>query len=281
MRPPLGQHFLRDPRVLQTIVAAAELNPDATVLEIGPGRGALTERLVPRVRRLIAVELDATLAEHLGERWGSHAGVTIVRGDFLKQDLDLLLPAPGRILVLGNLPYAITSPIFAKLLQWPRWDTGVFLIQREVAERIASGPGSKAYGILSLAVQAYADTEIVMKVKPGAFQPPPRVTSAVLRLRRKPVPDVAETAAPAFFDLIHGAFAHRRKTLANSLALFVRAERPALERWLQNQGVDPASRAETVRLADYARIADAWAIFRREINLTTPAATSTIPEQQN
>jgi len=264
VRQPLGQHFLRDPHVVQTILAAAELKPDDTVLEIGPGQGVMTRELVRRVKDVVAVELDARLAQSLQ----SLPHCRIIQGDILKTDLDSLFRGVP-IKILGNLPYAITSPIFEKLLAWPHWTTGVFLIQREVADRMRSGPGSRTFGILSLAVQVFAQAEIILRVKPGAFSPPPRVTSAVIRLRRKEAPDVPEPDLPFFFDLAHGAFAHRRKTLANSLAFHVSAPKEKIESWLRTQRIDPAARAESLGLADYARMAGPWAIFRRETNLTS------------
>jgi 16S rRNA (adenine1518-N6/adenine1519-N6)-dimethyltransferase len=288
MRQRLGQHFLRDPNVVQTIVAAAELEPSDTALEIGPGKGILTEPLAARVAHLVAVELDDALAHRLQQRFQSQASVQIIHGDFLKMDLTTLTSSPaasGRgsidsppatagndknfhIKVLGNLPYSITSPIFEKLMPWEAWDTGIFLIQREVAARITARPGSRDYGILSLAVQLFADAETVLQVKPGAFLPPPQVSSSVIRLRRKARALLPSEAIPDFFDLVHGAFAHRRKTIANSLAFHSQISRAEVEKWLGAHGISPACRAETVALADYAKLAGAWSIFRRERNLT-------------
>ena len=186
MRQPLGQHFLRDLKVVKTIVAAAELKPTDTTLEIGPGRGVLTGELLGRGGRLTAIELDHAMARELEQRFKGCERFRVIQGDFLKTDLNALFdPKQYPVKVLGNLPYSITSPIFEKLMTWTAWDIGVFLIQREVAERIASQPGSRVYGILSLAVQIFADVEILLQVKPGAFNPPPKVTSSVIRLRRK------------------------------------------------------------------------------------------------
>lgn len=268
MRQRLGQHFLRDPKVVQTILAAAELKSSDSALEIGPGKGVLTFELARRVKHLTAIELDAALADRLREKLCPPAQ-TIVHADFLKIDLNSLFPAEEKpIKVLGNLPYSITSPIFEKLLPWPAWDTGVFLIQKEVADRIQSEPGSRTFGILTLAVQLFAQVETIARVKPGAFVPPPVVMSTVIRLRRKTVPELASADVPAFFDLAHGAFAHRRKTLANSLTFFAQAPKKDVEKWLCDHAIDPALRAERLGLHDYARLAGAWAIFRREINLT-------------
>jgi len=269
MRPPLGQHFLQDYKVAKTILAAAELKPTDTALEIGPGKGVLTETLAGRVRRLVAIELDLSLAEKLKHRLAAKPSLEIVRLDFLKADFAALFPpADQPVKVLGNLPYAITSPIFEKLLGWPGWETGVFLIQREVAERIASGPGSRAYGILTLAVQLFASVETILQVPPGAFAPPPNVFSSVIRLRRKKTSVLPPEMTDDFFNLVHGAFAHRRKTIANSLAFFSGIKRAPIEAWLSRHKISSTARAETIALEDYAKLAVAWSIFRREMNLT-------------
>ena len=267
MRQPLGQHFLRDPHVVQTILAAAELRANDSALEIGPGKGVLTTELIQRVGHLTAVELDRALAARLEECFRGNPKFRLVQGDFLKIDLDALFPQ-SPVKILGNLPYSITSPIVEMILAWPHWETGVFLIQREVAERMRSAPGSRVYGILSLAVQLFADVETILQVKPGAFIPPPEVTSAVIRLRRKTFAEVPEKELPAFFDLVHAAFAHRRKTLVNSLAFYANLPKEKITRWLQQQRMSPDRRAETLGLPEYAQMAQAWSIFRRENDLT-------------
>jgi 16S rRNA (adenine1518-N6/adenine1519-N6)-dimethyltransferase len=269
MRPPLGQHFLQDYKVAKTILAAAELKPTDAALEIGPGKGVLTETLAGRVRRLVGIELDAALAEKLKSRLALQSSVDILHLDFLKADLNALFPsADPPVKVLGNLPYSITSPIFEKLMGWTGWETGVFLIQREVAERIAARPGSRAYGILTLAVQLFASVETILQVPPGAFAPPPKVFSSVIRLRRKKTPALTFEDTSGFFDLIHGASAHRRKTIANSLAFFSGVKRAPLAAWLSRHRISPGARAETIALEQYAQLAGAWSIFRREMNLT-------------
>jgi len=276
VRQRLGQHFLKDPNVVQTILAAAELSASDVALEIGPGKGVLTDPLSQRVSHLVAIELDDGLAEHLRKRYEARSSVKIVHADILKIDLAALVSAPSApsgslapsLKILGNLPYSITSPIFEKIMPWTAWETGVFLIQREVAARIAAQPGSRDYGILTLAVQLFAEAEIILQVKPGAFLPPPKVSSSVIRLRRKAQPIVAPERIPDFFDLVHGAFAHRRKTIANSLAFHAKIRRSEAEKWLIDNGLRPDARAETVKLADYAKLCGAWSIFRREIKLT-------------
>lgn len=269
-RPRLSQHFLHDRHVIQTILRAAELDFDDTVLEIGPGRGILTERLAAEAKKLVAVELDRTLAAQLQARFRDPR-VQILQNDFLKCDLDTLFPeaTPEHpIKILGNLPYAITSPIFEKFLPWSGWSSGVFLIQREVGDRILAQAGSKTFGILSLAVQLFAEPKKVGLVKPGSFRPPPNVMSMILRLQRRTALPLGAESIPAFFDLAHAAFAHRRKTLANSLALFTQAPKARVEAWLSQHAIAPQRRAETLALADYVYLAGPWAIFRREIDLT-------------
>jgi 16S rRNA (adenine1518-N6/adenine1519-N6)-dimethyltransferase len=270
-RPPLGQHFLRDPKVIRTILEAAELQTTDVALEIGPGKGVLTEPLLERVQKLVAVELDRTLGPKLEARFGRLPAWTLVQGDFLKTDLPTLFSEASPenpIKVLGNIPYSITAPIFEKLLAWPGWDTGVFLIQKEVGDRMRSGPGSKTFGVLSLAVQLFAEVEAVAKVPPGAFTPPPQVHSMVVRLRRKRALPLPEASLPDFFDLAHAAFSHRRKTLANSLSLFSGIPKKNVEAWLAGRRVAAGARAESLGLEQYVDLTVPWAIFRREINLT-------------
>jgi 16S rRNA (adenine1518-N6/adenine1519-N6)-dimethyltransferase len=266
VRQRLGQHFLRDAKVVQTILAGAELSPLEDALEIGPGKAVLTEPLAARVRHLTAVELDRSLAAELRERFKASAKMTLVEADFLGVDLDALFPSARQspIKVLGNLPYAVTAPIFEKLLAWPGWRTGVFLIQREVAARIEAKAGSKAFGILSLAVQVFAEAESLLTVPPGAFAPPPEVTSRVIRLRRRAAPLVSEDALAAYFSLAKSAFAHRRKTMVNSLAMSTKISKEKIAAWLRQQAIDPEARAESVALENYVHSAPFWAIFRRE-----------------
>ena len=249
-------------------MSAAELAKEETALEIGPGKGILTQRLLGRVKRLVAVEIDRSLAEALPRQLAGSSSVRIVAGEVLKQDLDALFSVNDYpVKLLGNLPYAITAPIFEKILAWPRWRTGVFLVQKEVAERMRSKEGSRVYGVLSLAVQLFATVEIILAVPPSAFRPPPEVHSCVIRVRRKAQAELPPEATPSFFDLVRGAFAHRRKTIANSLALHSSVDKKILEKWLAEQAVLPSARAENISLNEYVRLAPAWRIFRRETGI--------------
>jgi len=278
MRQPLGQHFLRDPQVVQAILEAAELKKTDVALEIGPGKAILTEPLAARVAKLVAVELDRTLAQKLVARFATMPYIQIVSRDFLKLDLPPLFPeaAQAPIKVLGNLPYAITAPIFEKLLTWPGWDTGVFLVHREVVDRLRAVEGSRAFGLLSLAVQLFAEVEAIRQVPPSAFAPAPEVHSTVIRMRRKQTALLPPEDIPAFFDFARAAFGHRRKTVGNSLALATQFPKKQLQEWLVSQQLNFDLRAEAIGLEDYVRIARPWGIFRREMELTGDTPTSTI-----
>lgn len=211
-----GQHFLRDQRILARIAEAA--CPEAReplLLEIGPGRGALTEHLIRRCERLVAFEIDPQLIDGLRERFPS---AEIVHQDILDADL-AGLPDPA---ICGNLPYYITSPILSKITSLPSWKRAVFLIQREVALRVAAGPGSRDYGYLSVATQLAAHVDLLFNVPPYAFSPPPQVDSAVIRLRpRIDRPGNLNTLLP----FVGHCFAHKRKTLRNNLLPHYERER--------------------------------------------------------
>jgi len=245
MRSKWGQNFLAEDGVARRIVGALGAGPSDDVLEIGPGRGALTRFLIGATKTLTAVELDRRLAEDLRRRWGSVPGVTIVQADFLDWPLaELAEGADGSLYVIGNLPYSAAGPILRKLLAWRGWSEAVVMVQREVARRIAAAPGSGDYGILSVSVQIKSEVEILFDVRPSAFRPQPRVFSTVLRLRRFPAPRVRDETA--FFRVVHAAFDQRRKTLLNSLSHGLGIEKGRTEEALRTCGLDPAARPETV-----------------------------------
>jgi 16S rRNA (adenine1518-N6/adenine1519-N6)-dimethyltransferase len=208
----LGQHFLTDPRLLDRIADALGAGPDDTVLEIGPGPGGLTAALAARAGRVIAIEKDRNLAPALRERLPA---VTVVEADALEVSWHAL--AGPRFLVAGNIPYNITSPLLDKALLPPRPDRIVFLVQKEVADRVTALAGESAYGALSAGVQAVARAERFFGVPAGAFRPRPRVDSAVLRLTPLAEPVVSDAELPAFRRLVVGLFGFRRKQLARGL----------------------------------------------------------------
>ncbi len=229
-RPRLGQNFLVDGAAAEKIVAALGDIADTTVLEIGPGRGALTELLASRAGALIAIELDRVLAAQLRMRYAGRGSVEVIEGDILSVDLAALLstrrgfwggPSPTpleRVRVVGNIPYYITSDILLRLLEFhARIETIVILVQREVADRIAATPGQRDYGLLSATVQLYARVEKLFTLPPGAFAPPPKVHSTALRLTIAPRAERLRISEREFVDFLKLSFAHKRKTLLNNL----------------------------------------------------------------
>ena len=242
----LGQHFLRSGSVEQLLAAIAPARTD-TFLEIGPGAGALTRPLASRCKNVVAVELDASLAASLSER--VPANVTIVQGDALTVDLRALVPRGAR--VAGNLPYYASSPLLRRLLELRDHVVDLHvMVQQEVAERVASPPGSKAYGILSIFFALWADVEIAARFPPGAFNPAPKVSSAVLRIAFRPEPR-AEVADPAAFEkLVKTAFGRRRRTLENNL----QDSYANLKESLKLLNIEGSRRAETLSVVEFARL---------------------------
>jgi 16S rRNA (adenine1518-N6/adenine1519-N6)-dimethyltransferase len=219
-KPKLGQHFLVDQPARQAIADALGDTSAATVIEIGPGHGAITSILVPRCRRLIAVELDPALAAELRFKLRAHPHVEVLQADILRTDLATLIPPHETAQVVGNLPYYITSEILLRLFGAARASLltrAVLMMQREVADRVAASPGVRDYGLLSATTQMHARVETLFTLPPEAFNPPPDVFSTVLRLDF--APRFAELAVPpaAFDKFLRAAFAQKRKTLANNL----------------------------------------------------------------
>jgi 16S rRNA (adenine1518-N6/adenine1519-N6)-dimethyltransferase len=210
-RQRLGQHFLIKGSLLERIAAAACPSPAPLVIEIGPGRGALTERLLQRAARVVAIEIDPYLAEHLRLKFAAEPRLEIVQADVLATDLAQW----GRAPIAGNLPYYITSPILHRALRI-RPPRAVFLMQEEVAQRLAAQPGSRDYGFLTVETALYAQARRLFGVKPSAFHPPPKVDSAVVLLEPREELEVAD--ADEFLRFVALCFAHKRKTIRNNLA---------------------------------------------------------------
>ncbi|MGZ8376532.1 MAG: 16S rRNA (adenine(1518)-N(6)/adenine(1519)-N(6))-dimethyltransferase RsmA [Gemmatirosa sp.] len=251
-RKRFGQHFLRDRGVLARIVDALGLTGEQTVVEIGPGRGALTDLLVPRARRLLAIEVDRDLAAHLRERYADQPHVQIVEADVLTVDLGAL--AGGEYVLAGNVPYYITTPILFHALRHPRPSRAVYLVQREVAERLAAPPGGKEYGALSVNVQSVARVELLARVPPGAFQPPPQVDSAVIRVTPRPDPVVTPEEEARFRSIVQEAFGLRRKQLRRVVRTIARLDAEGADAVLAAAGLDPEARPETLAPHDFARL---------------------------
>jgi 16S rRNA (adenine1518-N6/adenine1519-N6)-dimethyltransferase len=248
----LGQHFLADPAMIDKIVRAIGPQPGQRLVEIGPGAGAITRPLLQRHGALTVIEFDRDLIAPLtalGAELG--ADLSIVHADVLTVDFTAL--AGGQpIRLVGNLPYNISSPIlFHALDHLPVITDMVFMLQKEVVDRMAAAPGSKVYGRLSVMLQARCKVTPLIKVPPGAFRPPPKVDSAVVRLEPRP-PDELGLQQPVLFErVVRAAFAQRRKTLRNALGEVCTAEQ------MQALDIDPGARAETIAVSDYVRLANA------------------------
>lgn len=251
-RKSLGQHFLADRRVLEGIADALGLTGQETVIEIGPGRGALTDRLVPRAKRLIAIEYDRALAALLRERYAGQPHVEIVEADVLETDLGAL--AKGPYVLAGNVPYYITTPILFHAMRAPRPERAVYLVQREVADRIVAPPGGDDYGALSVNVQAIANAERIMKVPAGAFRPPPKVESAVIRITPRPDPVIAPEKEARFSRMVQDAFGLRRKQMRRVVRTLFSLGAEDATALLGKAAIDPEARPETLSPQDFARL---------------------------
>ncbi|MRR08488.1 ribosomal RNA small subunit methyltransferase A [bacterium] len=244
-----GQHFLTSPAAVEKIIAAAELGGGDTVLEIGPGRGVLTGLLAERAGRLVAVEVDRQLARALQESFRDDPKVAVVEQDFLMTDIDALLP--GRFTVVANLPYYITVPIIERLLdRKQRIDRIIVMVQKEMAARMAAGPGSGDYGSLSVFIQYHVAVEKLFDVPPGAFFPPPKVTSSVIRLTpRTPLFDPED--APGFFEFVKRLFQTRRKMLRATLR---NLGYHGIDDAALRTGIDLSRRPETLGMQELFRL---------------------------
>jgi len=256
-RPPrpkkrLGQHFLSDPNLLARIADAVGATPADTVIEIGPGRGALTKHLLKRAGRVIAIELDRELAPLLAAKWSDEPRLQIVEGDVLEQDLGAL--AEGPYLLAGNVPYNITTPILFHAMRHPRPLRAVYLVQREVAERVVAAPGSEAYGALSVNVQALAHAELLFGVSAKAFSPPPKVESAVIRIVPRETPMLRPEEEEPFRLLVQGAFGLRRKQMRRVIRTVRNWDAARADVALSAAGIDPEARPETLSPDDFLRL---------------------------
>lgn len=258
-RRALGQHFLRDAGITRRIVEFAGLTPQDLCVEIGPGEGVLTFLLAERAGRLLALEVDEKLVEGLRARLASLAHVEVRLADARRFDyasLPALRPSPeGRVVIVGNLPYSVSKPILERLVAARSAVSEMVLtLQKEVAERVAAGPGSKRYGALSVLTQLYCDARLALAIPPGAFRPPPKVDSAVLHLRVLATPRVPVGDEGKLHRLVKAAFGQRRKTLANALAGGLGVSVATARQWLAAAGIDPGRRAETLSLEEFSRL---------------------------
>jgi 16S rRNA (adenine1518-N6/adenine1519-N6)-dimethyltransferase len=245
----LGQHFLR-PASVERLLRLIDPRRGDTFLEIGPGAGALTLPLAERVARVVAVELDGRLAERL--RAAAPANVTVVTGDALAVDLASLVPRGARL--AGNLPYYVSSPLLRRCLELRGHVTDLHvMLQEEVAQRVTAAPGSRDYGILSVLFALWTDAKMLARFPPGAFAPPPRVSSALVSARFRSEPRARVEDPDVFLSLLKAAFARRRRTLENNLRLV----EPEAAARLRALGIEGSRRAETLTVEEFAAIAAA------------------------
>lgn len=262
-----GQNFLIDTHVLDKIIQAAEITDRDCVLEIGPGIGTVTQRLAEAARHVVAVEIDKNLIPILEETLGDYDNITVINQDILKMDIPKLVEEHNGkrpVKVVANLPYYITTPIIMGLFesQVPI-DNLTVMVQKEVAQRMQVGPGSKDYGALSLAVQYYAKPYLVANVPPNCFIPRPNVGSAVIRLTRHQDPPVRTADPELMFRLIRASFNQRRKTLQNGLNNSAELDYPKeiIAEAIDSLELPPSVRGETLTLEQFARLADWFAAY--------------------
>ncbi len=256
----LGQNFLIDASIPERIAESVGADRDSSVLEIGPGIGCLTDELSQKAGQVLSIELDRRLAPVLEETLAGRENVEVLFGDVMKLDLGKIaeerMKLPVR-LVCANLPYNITTPVLTALLRAGCFERICVMIQKEVAQRICAGPGNKDYGAFSLFVQWHCETEMLFSVPPHCFLPPPKVTSAVIRLTRRRLPPEQADDEELMMQVIRAAFAQRRKTLTNALsAAFPQLGKSECERILKQNGLETNIRGEMLNLGDFARISN-------------------------
>lgn len=251
-RKRFGQHFLHERGIIQRIVAAFDPKPSDHVVEIGPGEGVLTRELAGKVAKLDVVEIDRDLIERL--RQSLPESVAIHNADALKFDFCTLAPSHEKLRVIGNLPYNISTPLLFHLLDQAHCvGDMLFMLQKEVVDRMVAAPGGKDYGRLSVMLQWGAKVEKLFNVAPGAFRPPPKVDSSIVRLTPHAVPPVEVHDPQRFAQIVKAAFSQRRKVLRNTLKGLVAPET------IERLGIDPGRRAETLSLAEFATLTNAVA----------------------
>jgi 16S rRNA (adenine1518-N6/adenine1519-N6)-dimethyltransferase len=259
----LGQHFLTDLGALDEIVRISGVRPGERVLEIGPGRGALTRPLLAAGARVTAVETDGTFAAALPGTMNNNPALTVVHEDFLRFDLASLGAGPW--IVVGNLPYAVGTAILREVLLWERWTTATLMFQKEVALRACSGTGGPDYGLLALSVHIRADASIALELPPEAFRPRPKVDSAVLNLSRLEIPRIPPADERMFWRLTKAAFEQRRKMAAGVLAGALARPRKDIEEAFAAVGVAPSARPEEIPF-------EAWAALAEKFSRSAPGS---------
>lgn len=264
MKKSLGQNFLIEPNILTKIIDVSDLDKDTNVIEVGPGIGALTERLARVSNQVLAFEIDQRLLPVLADTLGKYDNITVVHRDILDtklpEDVQQYVDLNKPLSVVANLPYYITTPIIMHFLESGLpIDTFVMMMQKEVAQRMTAQPNSKAYGSLTIAIQYYMHAEIAFIVPKTVFSPQPNVDSAILKLKRRTQPLVQVNDEALFFKLVKLSFTQRRKTLWNNLIQeFGKSseQKSQLEKALQTANIAPSVRAEALSIEDFARLAN-------------------------
>ncbi len=254
----LGQNFLYDENYLEKIVDAGEITKEDTVLEIGPGLGVLTEKMAPKAKKVIAVEIDQNIIPALKENLKDFDNVQIINEDILKTDIKSITKNETTIKVVANLPYYITTPIITKLLESDiNLERIVIMVQKEVAERLTSTVGTKDYGAITVFVNFFADTSLLFTVPKGAFVPSPKVDSAVVKLSLPKKEPVLVKNKDMFFKTVKGAFSQRRKTLLNSLSSFFNTwSKEDIKNAIISSGFDENIRGEKLTISDFVKLSE-------------------------
>jgi len=257
-----GQNFLLDDNVLENIVNVADVDSDTNVIEIGPGIGTLTSVLAQRAKKVVCIEIDYHLIDVLADTLSDFNNVKVIEADALKIDFNRLIAeefSGGRVVIVANLPYYITTPIVAKLLEEKvAVESLTFMVQEEVAKRFCATPGGKAYGAITLLIQYYTQASMVIRVPAESFLPPPSVTSAVISLKMRNEPIVVPKDERKFFELIRASFNQRRKTFVNGVVNFGKfgVSKEELATILTGLGLSPDIRGERLSIEDFCCIAD-------------------------
>ncbi|HET8917629.1 MAG TPA: 16S rRNA (adenine(1518)-N(6)/adenine(1519)-N(6))-dimethyltransferase RsmA [Candidatus Binatia bacterium] len=257
-RKRLGQNFLVHENIIESILRLLDVSPGDEIVEIGPGLGFLTRRLVDTARRVWAVEIDSALVNRLKQSFlGSHPAFHLIHNDILKVAPEEFLP-PHKVKLVGNLPYSISTAVLFRLFDWrEHFSSLVLMMQKEVGDRIASGPATKAYGTLSVWCQVHGRITERVSVSPEAFFPKPKVRSTILRIDLYQEPLIAVKELPLLRGLVRAAFGQRRKTLGNALTSWLQRERNEIESVLRLEGIDPMRRGETLRVEEFLALTHA------------------------
>ena len=258
----LGQNFIKDYRVIERILDVAELSAEDEVLEIGPGLGALTFALANKAKRVVAIEKDKKLSDHLSESFHDYSNVELINQDALKVDYNSLYNG-NELKVIANLPYSVSTPLLFKLLETRQhFSTMVLMLQYEVGERISAGPGGKIYGSISVLLQTFMDITSEFKVPPESFWPKPKVDSIVLKLTPLKTPRTEVSDEKLYERVIRASFSSRRKMIGNSLQSLLSKDLAVAS--LEQAGIDKKRRAETLTIEEFGALVDKVSIIQKD-----------------